>query len=210
MYVSGATSSTDFPVTGYPISTLKAGATTNVFVAKFDPTGATLLFATYFGGTGADSRVGIAVDAAGNIYVAGTTTSTDFPTSTSAFQTTPKSGPETACVRQRNWMRLARTCKYSTYLSGSTTVAGTPNDIAKGMTLDNKGFVYVIGITDSTDFPTAPSGRDIPVDAPGSHCIFYQQSRSEHFRHQQPAFSTYFGGGIPSTGNSGRGRDCRG
>jgi hypothetical protein len=89
MYVTGTTSSTDFPPVNPVQATLKG--TANVFVAKFDPTGATLQFASYLGGTGADSPVGIAVDAATNIYVAGTTNSTDFPTSTSAFQTAPKS-----------------------------------------------------------------------------------------------------------------------
>jgi hypothetical protein len=87
IYVTGATNSTDFPVTDG--SHLQPGAT-NVFIAKLNPGGATLAFATYLGGTGADASVGIAVDAATNVYVAGTTTSTNFPTiAATAFQATP-------------------------------------------------------------------------------------------------------------------------
>ena len=202
MYVTGATSSTDFPVTDG--STLKAGATTNVFVAKFDPTGATLQFAGYFGGTGADSPVGIAVDAATNIYVAGTTNSTDFPTSTSAFQQTPKSpGNQHAFVSVLNSNAGSNTYSfgYSTYLSGSNT------DTASGMTLDNKGFVYVIGITNSTDFPLAPSAGNIPVDLAGRERVFHQQSRSDFDGKQQPEFLDVLRWRIPHERNRDGRRD---
>jgi hypothetical protein len=201
IYVAGSTSSTNFPVAGTTPyqSTLKTGATANVFVSKFDPTGATLLFSTYLGGTGADSSVGIAVDAAGNSYVAGTTTSGDFPTSTTAFQTTPL-GPGThAFVSELD--ATGTNLKYSTYLSGSTTVAGTPNDIAKGMTLDNKGFVYVIGITNSTNFPTAPSAGTFQPTLQGATAFFISKVDPSTSGTNSLPFSTYFGGGIPSTGS---------
>jgi hypothetical protein len=191
MYVTGATSSTDFPVTDG--STLKGGATTNVFVAKFDPTGATLQFATYIGGTKADSPVGIAVDAATNIYVAGTTNSTDFPTSTSAFQTTPKSpGNQHAFVSVINGS--GNTLGYSTYLSGSNT------EMASGMTLDNKGFVYVIGITNSTDFPLAPSAGTFQSTLQGANAFFISKVAPTSTGSNSLNFSTYFGGGFPTTG----------
>ncbi|HST12682.1 MAG TPA: SBBP repeat-containing protein [Terriglobales bacterium] len=190
MYVTGATSSTDFPVTDG--STLKAGATTNVFVAKFDPMGANLLFATYIGGTGADSPVGIAVDAATNIYVAGTTTSTDFPTSTTAFQQTPNApGNPHAFVTQLNG---SGTLGYSTYLSGGKT------DTATGMTLDNKGFVYVIGITNSTDFPLAPVAGTFQSTLQGTNAFFISKVAPTSTGANSLNFSTYFGGGFPTTG----------
>jgi hypothetical protein len=190
MYVTGATSSTDFPVTDG--STFKSGATTNVFVAKFDPTGATLGYATYFGGTGADSPVGIAVDAATNVYVAGSTTSTDFPTSTSAFQGTPKSpGNAHAFVSQLDSTgKLA----YSTYLSGSNT------DTASGMTLDNKGFVYVIGVTNSTDFPLAPAAGTFQSTLQGANAFFISKVATTSTGSNSLSFSTYFGGGFPTSG----------
>jgi len=190
MYVAGATSSTDFPVTDG--STLKSGATTNIFVAKFDPTGATLAFATYVGGTGADSSVGLAVDAALNVYVAGTTTSTNFPTSSSAFQGTPNApGLPHAFVTQ---LDLNGVLKYSTYLSGTKT------DTATGMTLDNKGFVYVIGITNSTDFPLAPVAGTFQSTLQGTNAFFISKVAPSSTGANSLNFSTYFGGGFPTTG----------
>jgi hypothetical protein len=190
MYVTGATSSTDFPVTDG--STFKAGATTNVFVAKFDPTGATLEFATYVGGTGADTSVGIAVDAATNVYLAGTTTSTNFPTSSTAFQTTPNApGNPHAFVTQLDGTGVL---KYSTYLSGGKT------DTATGMTLDNKGFVYVIGITDSTDFPLAPVAGTFQSTLQGTNAFFISKVAPTSTGANSLNFSTYFGGGFPTTG----------
>ncbi len=194
MYVTGTTSSADFPPVN-PVQGLKG--TANVFVAKFDPTGATLLFASYIGGTGADSPVGIAVDAATNIYVAGTTNSTDFPHSASAFQTAPKSpGNQHAFVFVLNNPAgdNAYALGYSTYLSGSNT------DTASGMTLDNKGFVYVIGITNSTDFPLAPSAGTFQSSLQGANAFFISKVAPTSTGGNSLNFSTYFGGGFPTTG----------
>ena len=166
-YVTGTTNSTDFPVTDS--SKYQSGATSNVFVAKFDPTGATLVFATYLGGTGADTSVGIAVDAATNVYIAGTTASTNFPTTSTAFQTTPVApGNPHAFVTALN---SDGTLKYSSYLSGNGT------DTATNMTLDNKGNVYVIGITDSKNFPLAPTAGTFQSTLQGANA-FHQQSRA--------------------------------
>ena len=192
IYVTGTTNSPNFPVTNS--STFQATATTNIFVAKFDPTGATLLFATYLGGTGADTSVGIAADVAQNVYVAGTTTSSNFPTSAgTAFQATPLSpGNPHAFVTQLDSTGML---KYSTYLSGSKT------DTAKGMTLDNKGFVYVIGITDSTDFPLAPTAGTFQSKLQGMNAFFISKLAPTTSGANSLVFSTYFGGGNPSNGS---------
>lgn len=193
-YVTGTTNSTDFPVTDG--STFKSGATSNVFVAKFDPTGATLEFAGYIGGTGADTPVGIAVDAATNIYVAGTTNSTDFPTSSSAFQTTPKSpGNQHAFVFVMNFSSASNSYSfgYSTYLSGDNT------DTASNMTLDNKDNVYVIGITNSTNFPLAPTAGTFQSGFQGANAFFISKITPTATGANSLVFSTYFGGGFPTT-----------
>jgi Beta-propeller repeat len=191
IYVTGATTSTDFPVTDS--STYKAGATSNVFVAKFDPTGTTLLFATYLGGTGADTSVGIAVDAATNVYIAGTTTSTNFPTSTSAFQATPVS-PGNPPTFVSELSANGATLLYSSYFSGNQT------DTAKGMTLDNKGFVFVIGITNSTNFPLAPTAGTFQSTLQGANAFFISKIAPTSTGTNSLVFSTYFGGGFPTTG----------
>ena len=191
IYVTGATGSADFPVTD---GSHLLSASTNVFIAKFDPSGATLAFATYLGGTGADVSVGIAVDAATNVYVAGTTNSTNFPTTAAtAFQATPVApGNSHAFVSQ---LDSTGVLKYSTYLSGTGT------DTAKGMTLDNKGFVYVIGITNSTDFPLAPTAGTFQSSLQGTNAFFISKVAPASSGANSLVFSTYFGGGFPNTGS---------
>jgi len=198
IYVTGSTSSIDFPDAKAIPSTAATPTPPNVFVAKLDASGAALVYATYLGGAGTDASIGIAVDAAGNAYVAGTTTSTDFPTSSTAFQTTPAAAGTHAFVSELD--ATGATLKYSTYLSGSTTNAGTPNDTAKGMTLDNKGFVYVIGITNSTNFPTAPSAGTFQPTLQGATAFFVSKVDPSTSGANSLPFSTYFGGGIPNTG----------
>ena len=78
-YVAGRTGSTDFP-TANPIQSKYGGGTFDAFVAKLNASGSALLYSTYLGGNSEDDGNGIAVDAAGSAYVAGLTTSTDFPT----------------------------------------------------------------------------------------------------------------------------------
>src|SRR5205085_10726396 len=78
-YVTGQTASTNFP-TANAIQSNKAGTTTNAYVTKLNASGSALIYSTYLGGSGGDAGLGIAVDAAGNAYVAGRTGSTDFPT----------------------------------------------------------------------------------------------------------------------------------
>lgn len=194
-YIAGSTNSPTFPGTtssSYQ-PTLKTGATSNIFVAKFNPSGATLLFATYLGGSGQDTSAGIAVDAGGNPFLAGSTNSADFPVTQTAFQTAPK----TTNVQHAFVTQLDATGShllYSTYLSGSGT------DTASGMTLDNKGFAYVIGTTNSTDFPTAPSAGTLQGTIRGANAFFISKLQTTTSGTNSLPFSTYFGGGNPTNG----------
>lgn len=88
IFVVGATESTDFPVTADALQSTNSGSI-DVFVAKLDPSGARLEYASYLGGAVQDSPAGIALDAAGNIYVAGYTNSLNFPTANAIIQTLP-------------------------------------------------------------------------------------------------------------------------
>src|SRR5262249_35260993 len=85
VYVTGDTTSTDFP-TASPMQPSYGGGTSNAFVAKLDPTGTTLLYSTYLGGEGFDRGNGIAVDAAGSVYVVGKTNSRMFPITAGTFE----------------------------------------------------------------------------------------------------------------------------
>src|SRR5580692_1612502 len=112
-YVTGLTTSTNFP-SANPIQSTLGGAE-NAFVTKINPTGSALVYSTYLGGNNVDYGSGIAVDAAGNAYVTGGTTSTNFPTA-NALQAT-LGGSANAFVSEINASGSALV--YSTYLGGS-------------------------------------------------------------------------------------------
>jgi Beta-propeller repeat/Abnormal spindle-like microcephaly-assoc'd, ASPM-SPD-2-Hydin len=147
-YVTGMTSSTDFPATNGVLQTSLHGTHTNVFISKLTPNGSTLLYSTYLGGTGAtgDIGYGIAVDSQGNAYVSGSTSSSDFPT-VNAFQSALKSPATNAFVAKLN--PTATALLYSTFLGGT----GVNGDLAFGIAIDSAGSAYVTGSTASGDFP---------------------------------------------------------
>jgi hypothetical protein len=143
-YVTGETTSTNFPTTHGAFQT-SIGGSQNAYVTKLNASGTALVYSAYLGGNGIDWGLGIAVDASGNAYVTGETTSTNFPTTTGAFQTSI-GGSQNAFVTKLNASGTA--LFYSTYLGGNGTDAG--NGIAE----DGSGSVYIIGVTTSTNFPT--------------------------------------------------------
>ena len=143
-YLTGATASTNFP-TRNPIQPSYAGGGDDVFVTKINPAGTALVYSTYLGGTGSDDGKSIAIDSGGNVYLAGITTSTDFPTM-NPIQSSNHSGLADAFIAKINASGSALV--YSTYLGGSG------DDEAKGIAVDNTGNAYVTGDTSSTNFPT--------------------------------------------------------
>ena len=149
-YVTGSTNSPDFPVAQPIQPTLKGGGFLggDAFVLKLDPTGASLVYSTYLGGTDYDSPKGIAVDASGNAYVAGTTSSADFPVK-NALQAAFKGGslPFTSDGFVTKINAAGSELVYSTYLGGHG------NDFAHAIAVDAAGNAYVTGSTDSSDFP---------------------------------------------------------
>ena len=106
-------------------------ASSDVFVAKFDAAG-NAIYATYFGGTGTDEAMGMAVDAGGSVYVTGITTSADFPVSPGAYAKTGGS-----FVFKLN---ADGSLGYSTYFSST---GSTPNAIA----VDSGGHAYIAGVS---------------------------------------------------------------
>jgi len=144
-YVTGETSSPNFPTTSGALQTT-LGRFADAFVTQLDPTGSNLLFSTYLGGNGVDVANGIAVDAAGNTYITGSTHSPNFPTTPSAFQTT-LGGLADAFVTQLD--PTGSNLVFSTYLGGSS------NDFGQGIAVDAAGAAYVAGFTSSPNFPTA-------------------------------------------------------
>ncbi len=144
-YVTGYTSSTDFPTSAGAFQTTYGGGDLDAFVTKLNPTGTALVYSTYLGGTDDEEGQGIAVDTAGNAYVTGYTYSTNFPTTAGAFQTT-YGGSQDVFVTKLNATGTALV--YSTYLGG------TDDEEGQGIAVDTAGNAYVTGYTYSTNFPT--------------------------------------------------------
>jgi len=195
-YVTGATTSSDFPqTTGEYQPTLGAGATANAFIAKFNSIGQ-LVFATYLGGSGLDYTAGIAVDSGFDVVVAGTTNSGNFPTngSNTAFQATPVTGGQHVFVSKLD--PTGRTLLYSTYLSGSGV------DIASGIALDPGGNAYVTGTTTSTEsqtgFPSTVGAYQ--VSSKSTNQFFFTKVDPNASGSGSVPYSTYIGGSSPSTG----------
>ena len=154
-YVTGITTSAshDFPTTPGAYRTGECDNdlpfANDGFVAKLSTDGSTLLYSTVLCGSGDDSPTGIAVDAAGNAYVAGTTGSSDFPT-VHPFQATRGGGPVGLTGFVSKLTPDGSQLAYSTYLGGSESQA------IGGIAVDEQGNAYVTGETASDDFPTTP------------------------------------------------------
>lgn len=147
-YVTGSTYSTDFP-THLPIQAALKGAP-NVYITALNQSGSTLLYSTYLGGSGSDIPAGIAIDPSNNVYVAGTTTSTDFPVK-NALQ--PKNNNNQTISFTTGF--LAKIYPTGPQLLYSTYLGGSLGETIGGVAADTSGNAYVAGQTASPDFPVA-------------------------------------------------------
>jgi uncharacterized repeat protein (TIGR01451 family) len=153
-YVTGRTNATDFPATASAYaSTCGTDANCNghlfdAFVTEINSSGSALVYSTYLGGSGDDQGNGIAVDGAGDIYVAGGTTSADFPT-LNAFQTALSGGRDAFLAKLNPGASGATSLVYSTFVGGKN------DDYGSAVAVDSGGNAYLTGYTTSTDFPTA-------------------------------------------------------
>jgi uncharacterized protein (TIGR03437 family) len=129
-------------------------------VTKLNATGTALVYSTYLGGSGiyknGDNAMAVAVDGSGNAFITGGATSTDFPVTQGAFQTTNKAAAlfgTNAFVTKLNPIGTALV--YSTYLGGSGAFEGG-GDVGLGLDVDGSGNVYIAGMSNSTNFPLTP------------------------------------------------------
>jgi hypothetical protein len=145
-YVTGHTNSSDFPTVN-PLQPRLGGGVDgpeDAFVVKLPPEGGVLAYATYLGGSVADSGLGIAVDAAGSAYVTGLTQSFDFP------MVNPLQGVFGGQVDAF----VAKISPEGSNLVHSTYLGGSNEDVGEAIALDLAGAVYVTGFTWSANFPT--------------------------------------------------------
>ncbi len=154
VYVAWLAAEQRFPTTPGAFQPHFGGGSTDAMVAKLDPTGSSLMYATYLGGGGDDYAGSIAVDATGDAYVGGFTCSRNFPVTSGAFQT-KDAGGTTICWAVRGPFDgfITRINPQGTGLVFSTYLGGSGIDLALVAGIDHSGRVVVAGGTDSTDFP---------------------------------------------------------
>lgn len=196
-YVTGGTSSTDYPTTPGAFQTGMPGQQYygDAFVTKLNSDGTALIYSTFLGGMNSDQANAIAVDSSGNAYVAGSSYSSNFPTTPGAFQTSLSTTyNEDAFVTKLNDSGTALV--YSTFLGG----AG--EDGANAIKVDSSGYAYVTGMTASADFDvTAGSFQTIYGGSSGNYNPYGDAFATKlNQTGTSLVYSTYLGGNGDDTG----------
>src|SRR5579884_4241274 len=186
-YVTGYTSSPNFPTTSKAFSTTYQGnGNSEAFVLKLNSGGSALGYSTYLGGSGGDFGQGIAVDNGGEAYVTGFTFSTNFPTK-NPVQSTNNGGADVFVTKLN---AAGSQLVFSTYLGGSG------DDRGLGLTLNGGGNVFITGSTQSPNFPTT---NGVYQTTPGGNTdAFIAQINAAG---SQLVYSTYLGGSDVDQGN---------
>jgi len=206
--VASTTSSTGFPTAG---RTTQLGTTPHIVVTKINPAQpSSVVYETFIGGSGTDTSVGIGVDNGGNVYFAGNTTSTDFPTTGPAYQTSPmtKGAQCTGITCSSLFVSIldgtdvtGATLKYSTYISGNG------DDVASAMAIDAQSDVFLTGTTTSNNaasstaaFPATQAPTPFQAASSASIQFFVTKIDTNISGPSAIAYSTYFGGAGAGSG----------
>jgi uncharacterized protein (TIGR03437 family) len=167
-FVTGATLSTNFPVTGNAYQRTMRGAggepikpccnapgwdPGDAFVAKLDPTGAQIVFATYVGGAKDDVAFTIALDKSNNVYIGGCTISTDFPTTAGAYQTRFGGSDAQNFFLIKGDGFVTKLNPQGTALVYSTYFGGFGDECVSAIAVDGSGNVYMTGSTSTQNLP---------------------------------------------------------
>jgi uncharacterized protein (TIGR03437 family) len=154
-YVTGRTSSSDFPITNAYQGVHNKGSAPSAFITKFSPDGSSLVYSTYLGGSGWDYAYAIAVDSSGSAYVTGTTNSNDFPITNGAYQTVCSPQPNNksplasaaaaTCNSSQSSAFVTKLNPAGTGLAYSTFLGGFGWSYGTGIAVDSAGRAYVAG-----------------------------------------------------------------
>jgi hypothetical protein len=223
-----------FPVTAGAFQTAYLGQSgySNAFFAKINPAlsgSASLLYGTYLGGTGFDAGYGIALDGAGNAYMTGYSYSSNFPTTSGAFQTTSAGGEDAFVAKLNPALSGSASLLYSTFLGGSVNARGaggwtgyssgtgafidTQTDGA--IAVDSAGNAYVTATTTSTNFPTTPGAFQTQSNLQSTSSTGFPPSDAFVAKLNPTGtalvYSTYLGGGTNTrSGGAGIAVDASG
>lgn len=188
-YITGSTTSSDYPTTAGAFQTTHGGGTVDAVVTKLSPSGSALEYSTFLGGTGLEGGQIIALDAARNAYVTGFTGSQNFPVTAGAFQQLYAGGAEAFVTKLS---ADGASLMYSTYLGGQADEMTTA-----GLALDSLGSAYVMGTTASANFPITPGAFQTTLSGP-SDAFVVKLTPSGHALE----YSTFLGGTDQEEGRS--------
>jgi Beta-propeller repeat len=176
-YVAGYTASTDFPLANAFDRSIGRKGDVDVFVTKLNTAGTGVVWSTYLGGSASSDRaVGIAVDATGSVYITGTTSGADFPTTSNAWQPTVAAGGFVTKLAP-----AGNALAYSTYVANAN-----PSAIA----VDATGSAYVTGSATSGFITTPDALRSVTGNPAGSTGFVLKLNAGG----TAPIFATFLGG----------------
>jgi hypothetical protein len=184
IYITGNTSSPNMPTANALQSTFEGNY--DAFITKLNPSGSALLFSTYLGGTDADIAYAVAVDRYGYAYIAGTTSSIDFP----------MANPLYSALASSDDAFVAKIFPDGSGLIYSTYLGGTGQDLARGIAVDAAGDAYVTGDTYSSDFPMLNANQSYTAASDDAFVTKLNPSGSALL------FSTYLGGTYAQAGEA--------
>jgi hypothetical protein len=198
-YIVGSTSSSDFPIKVTAYQSVNKGG--GGFFTKLDPTGSSLLYSTYFNGSGTDRLNAVAVGTNGNAFITGSTTSPDFPIilATALQNTNNVTGSQMGTAflsRIDPSLSGVPSLVYSTYLGGSKEDAGL------GVAVDSAFNAYIVGSTSSADFPQpspTKNGFQQTLKNPSGNAFV---ARIDTTQPARLVYSTYLGGSPNGQGSS--------
>ena len=179
-YLSGSTASFNFPTTAGSTNTSLAGGE-DAYICKLHPSGGSLVFSTYLGGTSYEYSYDLAVSDTGVSFICGATGSMDLPTTFGTYQED----------HTGDWMDIF-VCALSsdgTYLEYLTYVGSWGNDDARSIAVDGNGAVYVHGFTSGPDFPTTTGAFQETPPGNGDTVLFKIDPDGEELE-----YSTHLGG----------------
>jgi len=181
VYVAGYTDSTNFPLATQ--GSLPAGSD-HVFVSKLDPTGSTLVYTDYIGGNAQDYGFALAVSSSNEVYVTGSTASSNFPVVNAYQASYPGSFNGFLTRISADGSSLV----YSTYFGGNGS------DMPASLALDSAANILIAGNTSSTNFPVINAYQ--PTPSPNQGGLYGNYGFLSKFTADGSSlvYSTYFGG----------------
>jgi hypothetical protein len=185
-FLTGHTSSSNFPTTNGAYDTSFNGGGLDVFILKLNKTGSSLYYSTYIGGngtnriSGTDHAYEIKIDSFSNAYVSGSTWSSDFPITVGAYDTQLNGSLDVFVLKLNS---IGTTLLYSTFIGGNQSDVG--NDIV----VDKDRNVFVTGLTTSSDFPVTPNSYDSSLNGSRDCFVFKLNQNGSNL-----LYATYIGG----------------